>query len=112
MTKRMNKLYYLSHPYTGDEHANFLRANRLAAQLLQRGIGVFSPLSHSHPIHAVSPQAAELWYALDKLIIAKTRWDGIFVVDGWEESVGCRWEVELFRERFCLEPLHLHEEFE
>ena len=70
-------LWYFAHPYTvkdddgryvpEGEEANFQLANIRAAELIRLGYNVYSPISHTHPIHRASPtflgrHEHEVWY--------------------------------------------------
>ena len=107
-------LWYFAHPYTAKdkdgnyvpsaEEANFHLANMLAAELIKRGYNVYSPISHTHPIHRACPEFLkhhehELWYRLDNEMIDKTDWVGIIMAPGWEQSKGCLEERFAFQER-------------
>jgi len=109
-------LWYFAHPYTvlradGSrnrlaEGANAVLANYRAGELLKAGYAVFSPISHSHGIDHTRPEfladdeGGQLpWYEIDNLIIDRTRWDGIILAPGWENSVGCVAEVAVFRSK-------------
>jgi len=106
--------FYLAHPYTckdtngkfvpEGEQANFELCNQRAARLFEAGYNVYSPISHTHPIHRASPMFLsrhehEAWYKLDLEFIAKTKFDGIILAPGWENSKGCRMECDAFTER-------------
>ena len=104
-------LWYFAHPYTRKdadgkyvheaEVANFHLANMRAGELIRRGINIYSPISHTHPIHAACPamiaaREHELWYQLDNEVIDTIgeRWKGIILAPEWETSTGCRNERE------------------
>ena len=111
VTKSTNSgLWYFAHPYTckdkdgnfvsEGEEANFHLCNIRAAELLDRGYNIYSPISHTHPIYRASPSMLarrehELWYHLDNEFIDSTSWAGIILAPGWEKSSGCRAEKEL-----------------
>jgi len=110
VTKSTNRgLWYFAHPYTcrdkdgnyvlAGEEANFRLCNIRAAELLSRGYNIYSPISHTHPIHCASAEFLsrsehELWYHLDNEFIDKTNWSGIILAPGWEKSSGCKAEKE------------------
>ena len=111
MVSDERKLYYFAHPYTvrdasgqfvpAGEEANFRLCAIRSARLLQAGVNIYSPITHTHPIHIACPEflaAAEhnLWYTLDNQIIDRMRWDGIIMAPGWEGSGGCRAERARF----------------
>ena len=106
--------YYFAHPYTARdkdgnfvpeaEEANFQLCNQRAARLIEAGYNIYSPISHTHPIHRASPvflsrHEHEAWYELDMEFLAKTQFDGIILAPGWEDSKGCRMEQEWFTEK-------------
>jgi hypothetical protein len=104
-------LWYMCHPYTAKdkdgnyapeaEEANFQLSCHRAAELLKRGYNVYSPISHTHPIHRACPeflaaQEHDMWYQLDNELIECTNFVGIILTPGWTESKGCCAEYELF----------------
>ena len=114
-------LWYFAHPYTARdkdgnfvqeaEDANFQICNYRAAQLIMRGYNVYSPISHTHPIHRSCPEFLknhehEMWYHLDNEVIERTKFTGIILAPGWEDSSGCVAERVLF-ETIEL-PVHLY----
>ena len=110
----MNKgLWYFAHPYTvKDENGNYVQAgedanfqicNYRAGRLLARGYNIYSPISHTHPIHMASPlflgrHEHDMWYELDMDIIRNTDFDGIILAPGWMASKGCVAEKQAFEE--------------
>ena len=115
--------WYLAHPYTcknekGDyvfegEVANFNLANIRAAQLIDLGWKIYSPISHTHVIHCAWPpfvgaQVHAPWYEFDDDFIKTVPFAGIILSPGWEKSGGCQHEKELF-ESLGGQVLYLHE---
>lgn len=49
------KKVYLAIPYSFNPELSFSIANKVAAQLMQQGNVVFSPISHSHPVAEFLP---------------------------------------------------------
>ena len=105
-------LWYFAHPYTckdangnyvpAGEDANFALANIRSGELLKRGYNVYSPISHTHPIHKATPDFLqrhehEMWYVLDNQVIEKTDFKGIILAPEWEKSSGCRGELAMFK---------------
>jgi len=94
-------LYYLGTPYRADPGNNYLRVNQIAAELLVKGIKVFSPISHSHPIGELLPKEVNashsFWMSVDEPFM----WlcDGLIVVQslGWESSRGLAEEIGHFK---------------
>jgi len=108
------ELYYFAHPYTvkdkdgnnlkSGEEANFNLCNMRVAELLRRGYFIYSPISHSHPIHVREPDFLanneyQLWVDLDNLIIEKTKFKGIILAPEWENSKGCLDEKKTFEKK-------------
>lgn len=111
-TKKYSKgLWYFAHPYTAKdkegnfvpeaEDANFALANQRSAELLKRGFNIYSPISHTHPIHRACPEFLKnhehtMWYELDNDFIDRTKFEGIILAPGWEKSTGCVAELDRF----------------
>lgn len=111
----MNKgLWYFAHPYTckdkdgkyvfEGEEANFNLANHRAGRLLLLGYNIYSPISHTHPIHRATPEFLakhehETWYQLDMNFLEKTQFSGIILAPGWEDSKGCKMEKGWFERK-------------
>jgi len=99
------KLIYLATPYTRYPRgldAAFEDAAAIAGALIKRGLAVFSPICHSHPIakhggiDAVDHELwmridREMWDRCDELLVAK--------MDGWDQSRGVAAEIEYFLKR-------------
>lgn len=93
-------LHYLATPYSkyaqGREQA-YRDACQAAALLLKRGLHVFSPVAHSHPIAelgGIDPLCHKTWMPLDLDILERS--DGLLVIQmpGWNESTGVAMEIE------------------
>lgn len=109
--------FYFAHPYTckdvtvpegvtkyvpEGEQANFELCNQRAARLIELGYNIYSPISHTHPIHRASVaflarHEHEAWYVLDMEFIGKTKFDGIILAPGYENSKGCIMERDYFQ---------------
>jgi hypothetical protein len=107
-------LFYMAHPYTAKdadgnyvreaEDANFQLCNYRAGRLMLAGYNVYSPISHTHPIHMATPEFLqrhehEMWYEVDMNLISKANFDGIILAPGWENSKGCCAEKIVFEHR-------------
>ncbi len=95
-------MMYVGTPYSlyedGLENA-FVEAAKVTAELLRRGIPVFSPITHSHPIARygnIDPLDHKIWLALDEHMMRAA--DALLVIKmpGWEESYGIKHEVAFF----------------
>lgn len=102
MTKQ--KLIYLACPYTHREkkvrEQRFQIANRVAAEMMKRGLYVFSPISHTHPIAMAGdlPKDWEYWKEYDELMLSMCSMLLVITIKGWKESVGVQAEIKIAKE--------------
>lgn len=116
-------IWYFAHPYTVKdkdgknvhvgEQANFQQACMKTGELMKRGYMVYSPIAHTHPVHAISPEFIKndeykLWVKLDELIIEKTKFSGIILAPNWETSSGCKAERKEFEKKKLQVLLYEH----
>jgi len=99
-----NGYEYLASPYTkfpGGHQAAFDEVCRAAAWLLDRGLTVFSPVAHTHPIarHVMTPPTHRFWLDHDLPLLAAARGMIVYQMDGWDESAGIREEMEFAKGR-------------
>ena len=94
-----NPLIYLASPYShADAAIKELRHRQVclaAAHLIARGVTVFSPVAHSHPI-ALHGKAQGDWATWEKQCLALLdRCDLMLVLmlEGWRESTGIKAEA-------------------
>lgn len=95
------KKIYLACPYS---HSDFVvreyrvaQANKKAAELMEVGNLVFSPLSHSHPISEhckVDPTDHDFWLRQDLWILDICDDMHILCLPGWDKSKGIGIELE------------------
>jgi len=95
--------WYLATPYSkyslGTEEA-FKEAARVAGKLIQAGVKLFCPITHSHPIATYSGLKLDdydIWLPADRPFMDLAQ--GILVVKmpGWDQSYGVGHEIEVFR---------------
>jgi len=123
INKTKKGLWYFAHPYTVMDHeknfvlegqeANFKLCCMRSAELIKRGYVIYSPITHTHPIHMSDPEFIKqreylLWIDLDNEIINATKWKGIILAPKWEESRGCRDEYNMFKSKNLLIKLYEH----
>jgi len=109
---------YLMTPYSAShlegmerkelEHIRFLQAVRSAGILISKGLTVFSPIAHSHPIAVEHEMDGTFitWAALDYSFIDWWATVGIVVKFwGWDRSAGVLTESVRMGERRL--PVHL-----
>lgn len=97
-----DKDIYLATPYSryprGFEAA-FADACALCGELLRRGLYTYSPIAHTHPIAlyaGLDPLDHSIWLPFDRVRMDKS--DAILVakMDGWDDSFGVAYEVDVF----------------
>ncbi|NDV20842.1 DUF1937 family protein [Pseudodesulfovibrio sp. JC047] len=95
------KKIYLATPYTHDnEVVRMERAEGVtvkAAQLIEDGFAVFSPITHGHAIGDVAPHLPHDWEYWGEVVTSYIKdWADelwVFMQPGWEESVGVLAEI-------------------
>jgi hypothetical protein len=96
------KFIYLASPYSHPDHevreARYRAACRKAAQYARKGIAVFAPIVHSHPLvpymDAAQCMDFDLWMKLDLPLLKAADELHILCIDGWRASRGVTREVE------------------
>lgn len=95
-------LIYVGTPYSKYEEGidvAFIAACRLTAGLVTRGLKVYSPIAHTHPIAihgGLDPLDHNIWLPFDEAIMAKSDAMLIGTLQGWSKSKGIDYEVERF----------------
>jgi len=98
-------LIYLATPYSHSDSEvrefRFREVSRYAAILMNMGRYVYSPISHSHPIatYGELPTNWEFWHSHDENMMNYCSELYILCLDGWDESIGVKHEIELANER-------------
>lgn len=90
---------YLTSPYTGthnEQELRFQAAEKTVAQLLRKGLMVYSPIVHCHTLaknHNL-PQGFSFWSRYNYAILSKS--SGLFVLklQGYDTSDGVAGEIE------------------
>lgn len=114
----MTTFAYLATPYSkyrgGDIEAAFVDAAKLAASLLVRGVKVYSPIAHTHPLAVygkLDPLDHSIWLPFDEAMMAAA--DSLIVahMDGWDVSYGIAHEIKVFEKAgkpiFDLDPVKM-----
>lgn len=113
-----DKAFYLATVYTKHPdgiYVAFLDACEITAKLLKRGLKVFSPIVHTHPvaIHGdIEPLDHEFWLNVDSMMMDKM--DALMVakMTNWQDSYGIGCEIKTFRQAgkpiYFLDPLTLY----
>ena len=104
---KSDKIYYLAHPYTGNEEENVKQSIMATNLLLERGFYIFNPLTHPHPLNMGWVREPKFWYDFDILFLNKC--DGIIMSPGGENSKGCKKEflhaVDMIKKGIWIEIL-------
>jgi hypothetical protein len=112
----MSGFSYLASPYTHHSslvrEARFIAVCKAAAELMRSGKVIFSPIAHSHPIdlHFDAPESGDFWKNQDVHILRHASELIVLKLDGWSESAGIRWEIEMAQALSIpvtyMEPVH------
>jgi hypothetical protein len=100
----MDGFYYLGSPYTKYKagiHAAFLAVCSEAARLVSAGVIIYSPIAHTHPIaiHGnIDPLDLNIWLPVERPLMDAACGLIVLKMDGWEESVGLKYEIDLFQQ--------------
>jgi len=91
--------FYLASPYSHPEHSvreqRWLEAARAAAWLMNNGHRVLSPISMGHPMAVWGAKGDwQAWQHVCLAMLAATKSLCILMIDGWEQSVGIRAELD------------------
>lgn len=99
--KKNDEIVYLATPYT---HANprvltrrFNLVNKAAANLINSGHFVFSPISMNHGIKLAAdlPCLWSFWEAYDSAFLRRCSKMFVLKLPGWEKSVGVSAEIAI-----------------
>ena len=97
-------LFYLATPYSHDDpevrEERFHMACDVAGHLMGKGIYVYSPIAHTHPLacRCDLPKGFEFWEGYDRLILSKCNALLVVMADGWAESKGVNAEILMARQ--------------
>ena len=108
------KLVYLACPYSHPDPIvrarRFEQATKAAARMINEGVFVYSPITHSHPMAVAGdlPLDWEFWRKYDELFMSMCSKMVVLKLDGWKESSGVQAEIEMARAFFEI-PVEYHE---
>ena len=107
---RSHMLTYLASPYSDPDSSvceeRFNAVTRAAAHFAKKGLMIFSPITHFHPMAELVglPTGWEFWKKIDETYLRHCRTMYILGLDGWKKSVGVGEEMAFARERM---PIYL-----
>lgn len=96
-------MWYLGSPYSRYPHGRQAAYEEIAMQaalLIEHGVRVFCPITHSHPVSQYldpDKDTHETWMAVDRPLMAASRGLIVCQLEGWQHSVGLREEIETFK---------------
>ena len=96
------KYIYLASPYSNPDpavrEARYMAACRKTAQYASKGLAVFAPIVHSHPLVPFMDQKDcmnfDLWMKMDLPLLKDADELHILCIDGWRASRGVTREIE------------------
>ena len=98
-------VWYLASPYSNYEAGHGAACQHVAhvaAQLIARGVLVFSPITHSHPIGytgLLNPKELPIWEELDLPFMEMSVGCIVAMLPGWQNSTGTANEIRWFVEQ-------------
>lgn len=102
-TKEYRPLTYLAGPYSHKDpavrEARFNALNRVAKKLTEQGHVVFSPITHSHPLHLIGLDGNwQFWSRIDTVYLSLCYKVFVCMLPGWEDSVGVTAEIKIAKD--------------
>ncbi len=96
-------MIYLASPYSHEDvkvrEYRFQTSAKAASTLMKKGIHVFSPISHTHPIAMYGlPLGWDFWEQFDRWYIERCDEVWVLMLDGWQESRGVTAEIGIATE--------------
>jgi len=74
-------------------------ANIISAYLMNLGVVIFSPITHSHPLAAYNlPTGWDYWKSQDLSYLTVCESIIAVTLDGWKESIGLQDEVNIMKD--------------
>lgn len=87
-----------SHPDPSVRHARHVEACKKAAQYINKGIAVFSPIAQSHPVADHMDEAQrmdfDIWMKVDLPLLRMASELHVLCIEGWRTSRGVTREIE------------------
>ena len=100
----MSEFVYLASPYTHAEESvredRYRAVVKKAAELMEQGYSVFSPIAHTHEIGLLlrRPVDHDFWMLQDVAILRHCAKVSVLMLPGWMESKGVAQEIRLARD--------------
>lgn len=103
--KQNEGLIYLASPFTSEdknlEYKRYEQVVQVLAKLTLQGYAVFSPIAHSYRAAKLLglDGSWEFWQPVDIALLNRSDKLMVLCLEGWEDSVGVRAEIDHARER-------------
>lgn len=97
-------MIYLASPYSHTDPAirelRFRQVCQFAGTLIRKGLFVFSPIAHTHPIAMAGelPTHWRFWEAYDRHVLSMCSEMLVLKLEGWAESRGVAAEIRIAKE--------------
>jgi len=95
------ELIYLATPYSHPDdqvrHDRFRLAAKLGAAMMKKGMIVYSPISHTHPMaeEGSLPTDWKYWAEVDTAFLTRCTKLVVATMDGWDKSKGVYAEIQI-----------------
>ncbi len=89
-----------SHPSPSVSVGRYTELTKATAWLMnEKGWNVFSPITHSHPLHIVAKMRGDwaFWKRVDTQYVKLSKRLVVLTLPGWENSIGVTAEVKIAR---------------
>jgi len=112
VTPARKTLYYLATPYSSYSQgldAAFEEACKATAELIRRGMAVFSPIAHSHYVAKLGNLDLldhKIWLPLDLVVLRACDVLIVLKMPGWQESHGVSQEIK-YAEELCKPVIYM-----
>ena len=97
-------MIYLASPYSSDSpvvrEARFKAVCVAASKLMVKGLLIFSPIAHTHPIAVAGdlPKGWDFWAKYDREFLNFCDEIWVLMLDGWEQSRGVAGEIAIMED--------------
>lgn len=109
--RSLRSIVYLAAPYSHKDKSimrqRVIQINQAAATLSLNGIVPYSPISHWCEIATQCrlPHSWDFWEKLDKVFLDVCSSMAVLMLDGWDDSVGVKAELEYFQAHHPERPI-------
>ena len=97
---KSNSYLYLGSPYSHTDpfirEERYLKASKVLAEFLTKGIWTYSPIVHCHELAKIGglPTEALFWKGYNFFMLLHSRGLLVLQLDGWDASIGLQDEIK------------------